>query len=41
MLLHLLTDFEIEKYYESEAKFSGVHSRYNLPKKGWGLYNKS
>ena len=27
-----LTNFEIQEYYKSEAKFSGVYSRVNLPK---------
>ena len=39
--VHPLNDFEIEKYYENEATFSGVYSRNNLPEKGWGLCNKS
>ena len=30
---HPLTDFEIQKYYENEARFNGVFSRNNLPKK--------
>ena len=30
---HLLTNFEILKYYENEPKFNGVFSRNNLPKK--------
>ena len=29
---HPLTDFEIQKYYQNEAKFSSVYSRNNLPK---------
>ena len=29
---HPLTDFEIRKYYENEARFNGVFSRNNLPK---------
>ena len=33
MLPHPLTDFEIQKYYENEARFNGVFSRNNLPKK--------
>ena len=33
MLLHPLTNFEIQKYYENEPKFIGVFSRDNLPKK--------
>ena len=33
MLPHPLTNFEIQKYYENEARFNGVFSRDNLPKK--------
>ena len=33
MLLLPLTNFEIQKYYQNEPRFSGVHSRSNLPKK--------
>ena len=29
---HLLTNFEIQKYYQNELKFNGVYSRNNLPK---------
>ena len=29
---HPLTNFEIQKYYENEPKFTGVYSRNNLPK---------
>ena len=32
MLPHPLTNFEIQKYYQSEPKFNGVYSRNNLPK---------
>ena len=32
MLPHLLTNFEIQKYYQNEPKFNCVHSRNNLPK---------
>ena len=28
-----LTNFEIQKYYKNEARFSGAFSRNNLPKK--------
>ena len=40
---HLLTNFEIQKYYQSEPRFNGVFSRNNLPKKnkGWGIRNKT
>ena len=27
-----LTNFEIQKYYQNEARFDGVYSRGNLPK---------
>ena len=30
---HLLTNFEIMKYYENESRFNGVYSRDNLPNK--------
>ena len=33
MLLHPLTNFEIQKYYQNEPRFNGVFSRKNLPKK--------
>ena len=29
---HPLTNFEIQKYYQNEARFNGVYSRDNLPK---------
>ena len=29
---HPLANFEIQKYYQKEPKFSGVYSRNNLPK---------
>ena len=35
---HLLTNFEIQKYYQNEAKFNGVYSRNNLPKIKNGTY---
>ena len=31
MMPHPLTNFEIQKYYEDELRFSGVYSRDNLP----------
>ena len=31
MLPHPLTNFEIQKYYQNEPKFKGIHSRNNLP----------
>ena len=33
MLPHPLTNFEIQKYYEHEARFNSVYSRDNLPYK--------
>ena len=30
---HLLTNFEIQKYYKNEPRFNGVFTRSNLPKK--------
>ena len=33
ILPHLLTNLELEKYYENEPRFNGVYSRNNLPKK--------
>ena len=38
MLLHPLTNFEIQKYYQNEPKFNGVCSRSNLPKIKHGAY---
>ena len=38
MPLHLLTNFEIQKYYQSEPKFNDVYSRNNLPKIKDGTY---
>ena len=32
MLPHVLTNFEIQTYYQNEPKFNGVYSRNNLPK---------
>ena len=32
MLPHLLTNFEIQKYYQNKPIFNGVYSRDNLPK---------
>ena len=32
-VLHPLTNFEIQGYYQNEAKFNGVFSRDNLPNK--------
>ena len=33
MLLHPLTNFEIQKNYQNKPRFNGVFSRNNLPKK--------
>ena len=33
MPTHTLKDFEIENYYENKARFNGVYSKNNLPKK--------
>ena len=38
MQLHLLTNFEIQKYYQNKPKFNGVYSRENLPKIKDGAY---
>ena len=35
---HLLTNFDIKKYYQNEPKFNGVYSRNNLPKIQDGAY---
>ena len=33
MSSHLLTNSEIQKYYQNEPRFNGVYSRDNLPNK--------
>ena len=38
MLSHLLTNFEIPKYYQNETKFNGAYSRNNLHKKVLGRW---
>ena len=38
MQSHLLTNFEIQKYYQNQPKFNGVYSRNNLPKVKDGAY---
>ena len=38
MLIHPLTNFEIQKYYQNEFRFYGVYSRNNLPKMKDGTY---
>ena len=35
---HLLTNFEIQKYYQNEPRFNGVYSRDNLPNIKDGAY---
>ena len=35
---HLLTNFEIQKYYQNEPKFCGIYSRNNLSKIKDGAY---
>ena len=30
---HILTNFEIQNYYQNEPRFNDVYSRNNLPKK--------
>ena len=35
---HPLTNFEIQKYYQHEPRFNGVHLRDNLPKINDGAY---
>ena len=35
---HPLANFEIQKFYQNEPKFTGVYSRYNLPKIKYGTY---
>ena len=35
---HLLTNFEIQKYYQNKPGFNGVYSRDNLPKIKDGAY---
>ena len=35
---HPLTNFEIQKYYQSEPRFNGVYSRDNLPEIKNGAY---
>ena len=38
LLLHRLTNFELQKYFQNEPKFNGVYSRNNLPKIKDGAY---
>ena len=35
---HLLTNFEIEKYYQNEPRFNGVYTTDNLQKIKYGTY---
>ena len=42
MLLHPVTNFNIQKYYQNEPRFNSVCSRDNIPKiKDGGICNKS
>ena len=38
MLPHSFTNFEIQKYYQTKAKFNGVYTRNRLPKIKDGAY---
>ena len=38
MLPPPLTNFVMQKYYQNEPKFNGIHSRNNLPKIKDGAY---
>ena len=38
MLLHPLTNFDIQKYYKNKPKFNGAYLRNNLPKIKDGVY---
>ena len=33
MPLHLLTNFEIQKYYQNESRFNSLYPRNDLPEK--------
>ena len=35
---HRLTNFEIQKYYQTETKLNGAHAKTNLPKIQDGAY---
>ena len=35
---HLLTNLEMQKYYENKPKCNGVYLRDNLPKAKYGVY---
>ena len=35
---HILTNFEVQKYYQNKPKFNGVYSKNNLPKIKDGAY---
>ena len=38
---YLLTNFEIQKYYQNEPKFNGVYPRNSVPKiKDKGIWKK-
>ena len=38
MLLHPVTNFEIQKYYQNEPRFNDVYSRDSMPKIKDGTY---
>ena len=38
MSSHLLTNFEIQKYYQNESRFNAIYSRDNLPNLKDGAY---
>ena len=38
MLLHPVTNFNIQKYYQNEPRFNSVYSRDNIPKIKDGVY---
>ena len=40
MLLHRLTNFKIQTFYQSKSKFNGVYSRNHLPKINDGAYKR-
>ena len=38
ILPHLLTNFEIQKFYQNEPRFNGLYPRYDIPKIKDGVY---
>ena len=40
MLLHRLTNFKIQTFYQNKSKFNGVYSRNHLPKINDGAYKR-